>query len=99
MFVSPEVTPKHELEELATQFSELNVSAVETCLAFLKTTALVYAALDTHLALLVRSFMRRSHVLVLQSPSNRLTDIQVLVPKILAIVDTAPKGAATVVSE
>jgi DNA-binding MarR family transcriptional regulator len=50
MFVSPEVPPKHELEELATQFPELNVPAVETCLAFLKTTALVYAALDAHLA-------------------------------------------------
>lgn len=38
-------------------------------------------------------------VLVLQAPSNRLADIQGLVPKILAVVDTAPKGAATVVSE
>lgn len=38
-------------------------------------------------------------VLVLQVPSNRLADIQVLIPKILAIVDTAPKGTATVVSE
>jgi DNA-binding MarR family transcriptional regulator len=50
MFVSPEVPPKQELEELGTQFPELNIPAVETCLAFLKTTALVYAALDTHLA-------------------------------------------------
>lgn len=38
-------------------------------------------------------------VLVLQAPSNRLADIQVLVPQILAIVDAAPKGTATVVSE
>ncbi|NES21494.1 MAG: hypothetical protein F6K41_21825 [Symploca sp. SIO3E6] len=38
-------------------------------------------------------------VLVLQVPSNRLADLQVLVPKILAIVDVAPKGTATVVSE
>ncbi|BAY13764.1 DUF5615 family PIN-like protein [Calothrix sp. NIES-2098] len=38
-------------------------------------------------------------VVVLQVPSNRLADIQVLLPKILAIVDTAPKGTATVVSE
>ncbi|MBE9209232.1 DUF5615 family PIN-like protein [Nostoc sp. LEGE 06077] len=38
-------------------------------------------------------------VLVLQVPSNRLADIQVLIPKILAVVDTAPKGTATVVSE
>ncbi len=37
-------------------------------------------------------------VVVLQAPSNRLADIQVLIPKISAIVDTAPKGAATVVS-
>ncbi|MBE9053216.1 DUF5615 family PIN-like protein [Nostocales cyanobacterium LEGE 11386] len=38
-------------------------------------------------------------VLVLQAPSNRLADIQELIPKILAIVDMAPKSAATVVSE
>lgn len=38
-------------------------------------------------------------VLVLQVTSNRLADIQVLIPKILAIVDIAPKGTATVVSE
>ena len=38
-------------------------------------------------------------VLVLQAPSNRLADLQVLVPKVLAVVDTAPKGTATVVSE
>ena len=38
-------------------------------------------------------------VLVLQASSNRLADLQVLIPKILAIVDTAPKGTATVVSE
>jgi hypothetical protein len=36
-------------------------------------------------------------VLILQAPSNRLADIQVLIPKILAIIDTAPKGTATVV--
>ncbi|MBG1262233.1 DUF5615 family PIN-like protein [Nostoc commune] len=38
-------------------------------------------------------------VLVLQVPSNRLADMSVLIPKILAIVDTVPKGTATVVSE
>jgi predicted nuclease of predicted toxin-antitoxin system len=38
-------------------------------------------------------------VLVLQAPSNRLADLQLLIPEILAIVDTAPKGAATVVSD
>ncbi|WP_100902033.1 DUF5615 family PIN-like protein [Nostoc flagelliforme] len=38
-------------------------------------------------------------VLVLQAPSNRLADMSVLIPKILAIVDTAPKATATVVSE
>ncbi len=36
-------------------------------------------------------------ILILQVPSNRLADIQVLIPKILAIVDTVPKGTATVV--
>jgi hypothetical protein len=38
-------------------------------------------------------------VLVLQALSNRLADIQELIPKILAIVDTALKGAATVVNK
>ena len=38
-------------------------------------------------------------VLVLQAPSNRLADMSVLIPKILAIVDTAPKATATVVSK
>lgn len=38
-------------------------------------------------------------VLVLQAPSNQLADLQVLVPKILKIVDIAPRGTATVVSE
>ncbi len=38
-------------------------------------------------------------VLVLQAPSNLLADLQVLLPKILAIIDTALKGTATVVSE
>jgi hypothetical protein len=38
-------------------------------------------------------------VLILQAPSNRLADIQVLIPKILAIIDTAPKGTATVVGD
>lgn len=37
-------------------------------------------------------------ILVLQVPSNRLADVQVLIPKILAIVETVPKGKATVVS-
>lgn len=37
-------------------------------------------------------------VLVLQAPSNRLADLQVLVPNILTIVDKAPKGTATVVA-
>ncbi|NER30449.1 MAG: hypothetical protein F6J89_23215 [Symploca sp. SIO1C4] len=38
-------------------------------------------------------------VLVLQTPLNRLADLQVLVPKVLAIVETVPKGIATLVSE
>ncbi|MEH2246850.1 hypothetical protein [Nostoc sp.] len=38
-------------------------------------------------------------VLVLQAPSNRLADMSGLIPKILAILDTPPKGTATVVSE
>jgi hypothetical protein len=38
-------------------------------------------------------------VLVLQAPSNRLADIQVLIPQILAVVDTTLKGTATIVSQ
>lgn len=44
-------------------------------------------------------FQQNLAVLVLQAPSNRLADIQGLIPQILAIVDTAPKGTATVVSD
>ena len=36
-------------------------------------------------------------VIVLQAPSNRLTDLKLLVPGVLAIVATAAKGQATVV--
>lgn len=37
-------------------------------------------------------------VIVLQTPSNRLADLKPLVPKILAILTTAAKGQATIVS-
>lgn len=37
-------------------------------------------------------------VIVLQAPSNRLTDLKPLVPKVLAILGTVAKGQATVVS-
>lgn len=37
-------------------------------------------------------------VIVLQAPSNRLADLRPLVPEVLAIVTTAVKGQATVVS-
>ncbi|MEH1926275.1 DUF5615 family PIN-like protein [Nostoc sp.] len=37
-------------------------------------------------------------VIVLQVPSNRLADLKPLVPEILAILTTATKGQATVVS-
>jgi predicted nuclease of predicted toxin-antitoxin system len=37
-------------------------------------------------------------VVVLQAPSNRLADLKPLMPKILAILATAAKGQATVVS-
>lgn len=41
---------KEILEDLAKQVPELDVTSVETCLAFLHTTAEVYAALNTHFA-------------------------------------------------
>ncbi|MDZ8053441.1 MAG: MarR family winged helix-turn-helix transcriptional regulator [Aulosira sp. ZfuVER01] len=50
MFVSPQVPSPQELTELAQQFSELDIPSIEACLAFLNTTSVVYAALDTHLA-------------------------------------------------
>jgi predicted nuclease of predicted toxin-antitoxin system len=37
-------------------------------------------------------------VIVLQAPSNRLTDLKPLAPKVLAIISTAPKGQVTIVS-
>lgn len=37
-------------------------------------------------------------VIVLQAPSNRLADLKLLVPKILAILATTTKGQAVVVS-
>ena len=37
-------------------------------------------------------------VIVLQAVSNRLADLKPLVPKIITILDTAPKGKATIVS-
>lgn len=37
-------------------------------------------------------------VIVLQSPSNRLADLKLLSPQVLAILATADKGQATVVS-
>lgn len=38
------------LENLANSYPELDIASVETCLAFLNTTADVYAALDVHFA-------------------------------------------------
>lgn len=37
-------------------------------------------------------------IIVLQAPSNRLADLIPLVPKVLAILATAVKGQATVIS-
>jgi hypothetical protein len=37
-------------------------------------------------------------VIVLQAPSNRLADLKPLAPEVLAILATAAKGQATVVS-
>lgn len=38
------------LENIANRYSELDIASVETCLAFLSTTADVYAALHVHFA-------------------------------------------------
>jgi hypothetical protein len=37
-------------------------------------------------------------LVVLQAQSNRLADLKPLVPKVLEILDIAPKGEATLVS-
>jgi predicted nuclease of predicted toxin-antitoxin system len=37
-------------------------------------------------------------LIVLKAQSNRLADLKPLVPKVLEILDTAPKGQATLVS-
>ncbi len=44
------VVDRSALQTLAQRYSELDVDAVEACLAFLRTTADVQAALDTHFA-------------------------------------------------
>ena len=38
-------------------------------------------------------------VVVLQAPSNRLADLRILVPKLLAIIDSTRPGTVTIVSE
>lgn len=37
-------------------------------------------------------------VIVLQAPSNRLTDLRLLAPKVVAVMESAPKGQATLIS-
>lgn len=44
------VVDRQALQNLATRYPELDVDSVETCLAFLRTTADVQTALDTHFA-------------------------------------------------
>jgi DNA-binding MarR family transcriptional regulator len=41
---------RQAIDELASQYSELDIPSVETCLAFLDVTASVYAAFDIHFA-------------------------------------------------
>jgi hypothetical protein len=36
-------------------------------------------------------------VVVLRAPTNRLSDLKLLVPKLLAIIPSAPSGQATIV--
>lgn len=37
-------------------------------------------------------------VIVLQAPSNRLADLEPLIPEVLVILTTVPKGQATIIS-
>lgn len=47
-FFVDRVVDRAALQSLAQQYSELNIEAVETCLAFLRATADVQSALDAH---------------------------------------------------
>jgi DNA-binding MarR family transcriptional regulator len=50
MFTSHVLPNSQALLNLASRYPELDVASVETCLAFLNTTADVFEALDTHFA-------------------------------------------------
>lgn len=48
MYSSPTSPNSHALQILAERYPTLEVSSVETCLAFLQTAAEIYDAMDTH---------------------------------------------------
>lgn len=48
MITSRSLPNRQTIEQLANIYPELDIASVETCLAFLDTTAEVYAALDVH---------------------------------------------------
>ena len=50
MVSSRSIPNRQTIEQLAQQFPEVDIASVETCLAFLDTTAEVYTALETHFA-------------------------------------------------
>ncbi|WP_199316573.1 hypothetical protein [Chroococcidiopsis sp [FACHB-1243]] len=50
MVSSRSIPNRQTIEQLAQQFPEVDIASVETCLAFLDTTADVYTALETHFA-------------------------------------------------
>ncbi|ASC69457.1 hypothetical protein XM38_003840 [Halomicronema hongdechloris C2206] len=58
----------------------------------------VFITVDRNLAFQQNLLQFSIAVIVLQARSNRLADLQPLVPNILAVLPTAPKGEATLVS-
>lgn len=50
MVSSRSIPNRQTIEQLAQQFPEVDLASVETCLAFLDTTADVYSALEIHFA-------------------------------------------------
>jgi DNA-binding MarR family transcriptional regulator len=50
MFTPRSISTDETLQELARYYPDLEITSVQTCLAFLTTTAEVYEAFDTHFA-------------------------------------------------
>ncbi len=58
----------------------------------------VFLTVDRNLAFQQNAGALAIAVIVLHAPTNRLADLRTLVPRLLAVINSAKPGAATVVS-